>query len=607
MSDELKKTFNIEEELKKLPKTPGVYLMKDKNGNVIYVGKAVNIQNRVKSYFQKSDKSSRIRHMVDTIDRFEYVIANDEREAFIMECNLIKSHMPHYNIMMKDDKTYPYIKVTVKDEYPKIGITRKVEKDGAKYFGPYPERVSAKKAINILQTNFPMRTCNKKKMGQDKRPCLNYHIKRCPGPCAGLCTKEEYMEQVNGLIQFLDGKSPELLEQFKEKMEKASKNQRYEVAAVYRDKINTLRKASDLYMVKPGMKKTDVIAVASKGSLAVAYVFNINVGAVNNRRQFEFSLIGSNNDITENFIRQYYSGGNAIPNELLLYNNIDNPKWLSQWLGDLKGKPAHVSIPVRGEKRKLTELAYINASHVLKSYESRLLTDSKNLVELAKLLQLEEYPTRIEAYDISNLAGSDTVGSMVVFVEGKAKRSMYRKFAIKQEVSGNDLAAMAEVIERRLARIDDEKFGGQPDLLMIDGGTNQVNAVLNILSDTGYDIPVCGMVKDSKHVTRALVYNGRTVDLAPMEGLFRFVASIQNEAHRFAIEFNRKKRKKRYFDSELDEIEGIGNKRRENLMKHFGSVREIKAAGITQLEEVVGISNQTAQVIFEHFHGKAVK
>jgi len=477
MSATENKTFLIEDELRKLPKTPGVYLMKDKNGEVIYVGKAVDIQSRVRSYFQKSDKSSRIRRMVDSIESFEYVVANDEREAFIIECNLIKSHMPYYNIMMKDDKTYPYIKITTEECYPRISITRKVERDGARYFGPYPERVSAKNAINILQTNFPVRTCKKTRMGQDKRPCLNYHIKRCLGPCAALCTKDEYMEQVNGLLRFLEGKSPEILEEFKEKMEKASNEQRYETAAVFRDKINTLRKASDLYMVKPGMKRTDIVAVASKGTLAVSYVLNINEGAITDRRQFEFSSIGSENEITENFIRQYYSSGNAIPNELLVYNQLDSPEWLSEWLGDIKGGVVHTRTPERGEKKKLAELAYKNALHVLNSYEERLLSDSKNLVDLAKLLKLEEFPTRIEAYDISNLAGSDTVGSMVVFIDGKAKRSMYRKFSVRTEASGNDLAAMAEVVSRRLARLDDKNFGEHPDLIMIDGGMNQVNAV----------------------------------------------------------------------------------------------------------------------------------
>ena len=333
--------------------------------------------------------------------------------------------MPYYNIMMKDDKTYPYIKITTGEDYPRISITRKVEKDGARYFGPYPERVSAKKAINILQTNFPIRTCSKKKMGQDKRPCLNYYIKRCLGPCSSLCTRDEYMEQVDGLLKFLEGKSPEILEEFKVKMEEASMEQRYETAAIFRDKINTLRKASDLYMVKPGMKRTDIVAVAAKGSLSVAYVLNINEGAVMDRRQFEFSSIGSENEITENFIRQYYSSGNAIPNELLVYNPLQNPEWFSEWLGSIKGGSVHTKIPERGEKRKLAELAYNNALHVLQSYEERLLSDSRNLVDLAKLLKLEEFPHRIEAYDISNLAGSDTVGSMVVFIEGKSKRSLY--------------------------------------------------------------------------------------------------------------------------------------------------------------------------------------
>lgn len=599
--------FNIDDELRKLPGKPGVYLMKDKQGKIIYVGKAVNLQNRVKSYFQKGSKAPRTVRMVSLIKSFEYIVANDEREAFIIECNLIKSHMPHYNIMLKDDKTYPYIKVTVKEEYPRISITRKFENDGARYFGPYPERVSAKKAINILQQNFPIRTCKKKVMGKDKRPCLNYQIKRCLGPCANLCTKEEYIEQVNGLIKFLEGKAPGIIEDMKQKMVEASSLQKYEQAAIFRDKINTLRKASDIYMINPGMKRSDVIACSASGGLAAIYILNINEGAVIDRHQFE---IDSHEEISEkellkNFIRQYYAMGNLIPDMLLVRNGVENSKWLSEWLSEIRNKKVSIHVPVRGEKKKLTEMAYDNACHVLSSYRERKNADKTNLMDLAKLLRLEEFPQRIEGFDISNLAGKDTVGSMVVFVDGKPKKSMYRKFSVKNDAAYDDLKAMAEVVERRLARISDEKFGQVPDLLMIDGGYNQVNAVLAKLEFIDCDIPVCGMIKDDRHITRGLIYDQKEFGLRTDSGLFRFIASIQNEAHRFAIEYNRKKRKKRYFDSELDNIQGIGEKRKEDLLKHFGSLREIRAAGVTQLEVVKGISKNIAKDIYAHFHGKA--
>ena len=580
--------------------------MKDKQDRIIYVGKAVNLQNRVKSYFQKGNKAPRTVRMVSLIKSFEYIVANDEREAFIIECNLIKSHMPHYNIMLKDDKTYPYIKVTVKDEYPRISITRKFENDGARYFGPYPERVSARKVISILQQNFLIRTCKKKVMGKDKRPCLNYQIKRCLGPCANLCTKEQYQEQAVGLLKFLEGKAPGIIEDMKVKMAEASSMQKYEQAAVFRDKINTLRKASDRYLINPGMKRSDVIACSASGGLAAIYILNINEGAVIDRHQFEIdSHEGvSEKELLKDFIRQYYALGNLIPDILLVHNGVENSEWLSEWLSQLRDKKVSIHVPVRGEKKKLAAMAYDNAMHVLSAFRERQNADKTNLMDLSKLLRLEEFPQRIEGFDISNLAGKDTVGSMVVFIDGKPKKNMYRKFSVNNTAAHDDLKAMAEVVERRLARLNDEKFGQVPDLLMIDGGYNQVNAVLAKMESIDCDIPVCGMVKDDKHITRGLIYEQKEFGLRTDSGLFRFIASIQNEAHRFAIEYNRKKRAKRYFDSELDNIPGIGEKRKEDLLKHFGSLREIRAAGISQIEAVKGISRNTAKDVYAHFHGK---
>lgn len=607
--DDKKKIFNIKDELKKLPRRPGVYLMKNKTGKVLYVGKAVNLNSRVKSYFQKGDKTYRIERMVSLVHSFEYIAANDEREAFIIECNLIKSYMPRYNVMFKDDKTYPYIKITVKDEYPRISMTRRFENDGSRYFGPYPERVSAKKAIGILQMNFPIRTCQRKSFGNAKRPCLNYQIKRCLGPCANLCTREEYMEQVDGVIKFLEGKAPEILNELKNKMDDASRKHNYESAAVYRDKISTLRKASDMYMITPGMKRGDFMACSIEDGLSVVYILNIKNGSVVNRRQYEFDNSDNVDEkvLMKDFIRQYYANGNVIPDEIIVFNVVENSEWLGQWLSGLKGKKVEIRTPKKGGKKRLADMAYENARLVLKGYKERRNSDTANLIELAKLLELEQFPERIEAFDISNLAGKDTVGSMVVFLNGRPQKGMYRKFSIRNTNSYDDLKAMAEVIRRRLAKLKDGKFGAQPDIFLIDGGKNQVNVVIDEMKSAGIDIPVCGMVKDSKHITRALIYNGEEKNIKQDGSLFRFIAAIQNEAHRFAIEYNRKKRKKRYFDSELDNVKGVGIKRKENLMKHFGSVREIKAAGISQLEMVKSINKTVAEDVYGHFHGKVSK
>jgi excinuclease ABC subunit C len=408
------------------------------------------------------------------------------------------------------------------------------------------------------------------------------------------------------LVKFLEGRAPGLIETMKKRMEEASELLEFEQAAVFRDKINTLRKASDLYMINPGMKRSDVIACATGGGLAAVYILNINEGAVIDRHQFEIDSYTEDDEgrLLRDFIRQYYSRGNAVPDMLIVRNEVENSKWLSEWLSEDRAKKVSIHIPVRGEKKRLAEMAYDNAEHVLSAFRERRNADKRNLTELAKLLRLEEFPGRIEAFDISNLAGKDTVGSMVVFIDGKPKKSMYRKFSIKNSAAHDDLQAMSEVISRRIARIGDEKFGEMPDLLLIDGGRNQVNAVEAELVSSDHDIPVCGMVKDDRHITRGLIFGGKEFGLRTDGSLFRFIASIQNEAHRFAIEYNRKKRSKRYFDSELDNIPGIGEKRKEDLLKHFGSLREIRAAGITQLESVKGISRSTAAAVYSFFHGK---
>ncbi len=598
--------FIIKDELKKLPKTPGVYLMKNKRDQIIYVGKAINLQNRVSQYFNSTPKYKKQQSLVALITSFEYIVANSERDAFIIECNLIKSHMPKYNVLLKDDKTYPYLKINISERFPRIQIVRKVKKDGAKYFGPYPQRTPLREILSLLQSVFKIRNCNKKDFDKKTRPCLNYHIKRCVGPCAFNVDEKLYMKNVRDLIDLLEGNNDTLLEQYKEKMAIASKNQEFEKAAHYRDRTAILRKISDVYMIKPNLKDTDVLAGVVKNGFGLCVILKVRESQIIDKKQFEFTNIEELTPslLTSEFIRQYYQDISKIPKQIMVYNDISDIEWLTDWLSVNKKSKVTLIQPKRGGNKKLVITAFNTAKQELNAYVERQNATYLNLVALAKLLKLEEVPINIEAYDISNFSGKETVGSMITFKNGKPKKSGYRKFAIKENVKSDDIKALKEVVSRRIKRFNDKNFANVPDLILIDGGTNQTNAISELLLDNDIDIPVCGMVKDEKHHTRGLIYHRKEYPLTDDLQLFRFITFIQNEAHRVAIEFNRSKRNKKQTTSFLDGINGIGEKRKQLLIKEFGSVREIKGAGIDQIKNVKGISENLAVAIFTYFHGK---
>ncbi|MBN2852012.1 MAG: excinuclease ABC subunit UvrC [Clostridia bacterium] len=597
--------FIINDELNKLPKTPGVYLMKNSKGKVIYVGKAINLKNRVSQYFKNEPKYKRTKYMVKAIRSFEYIVTSSERDAFIIECNLIKSHMPRYNVLLKDDKTYPYLKINVNEQFPTIQIVRKVQKDGAKYFGPYPQRTPLKEILNLLQSVFMIRNCSKKDFRKKVRPCLNYHIKRCVGPCAFDVDEKKYMQNVIDLIDLLEGNNETLMDDYKTRMEEAAEKLEFEKAAHYRDRISILRKISDVYMIKPNQKDSDVIAGQYKKGYGLCVVLKVREGQIVAKKEFEFNDIEgyTSSQLTSEFIRQYYQDTSKVPSQIIIYNDIEDKQWLEEWINENNKHNVKLIIPKRGGNQKLAETAFNTASLSLNAYIERQNATYANLVILSKLLKLETIPEHIEAFDISNLSGKDTVGSMVTFHNGKPKKSGYRKFEIKQEVKSDDLMAMKEVLLRRIKRFKDEKFANMPDLIMIDGGTNQTNTIKKLFEENDVDIPVCGMVKDESHRTRGLIYNGKEHDIKEDMELYRFITFIQDEAHRFAIEYNRANRNKNQIQSQLDEISGIGEKKKDLLMKQFGSVREIRGAGIDQLKNVKGISEELATEIFKFFHG----
>lgn len=597
--------FIISEQLKALPKKPGVYLMKDSRNKIIYVGKAVSLKSRVSSYFSNTSKTPKTKELVSKIKSFEYIIANSERDAFIIECNLIKSYLPKYNILLKDGKAYPYIKITLNEEYPKIQITRKVLKDGNKYFGPFPHGTRMYDVINLIQTSFPIRNCEKTNFTKKTRPCLNYHIKRCLGPCTCDDVKEDYNKNVKELVDFLEGNNKKLLNNYKLEMENASKKMEFEKAARFRDRIFTLRKISDVYMIKPNTKDIDVICALVSNGFGLCVILKVRDGSIVAKKEYKFNDIEfDENELCVEFIRQYYMDPVNIPKEILVYNDLEDFEGIKKWLSDCRKSIVDIRKPQKGSKKLLALTGYNTCKGSLDIEALKQNANYNNLVELAKRLHLEVVPELIESYDISNFSGSDTVGSMIVFEKGKAKRSAYRKFEIKDNKKSDDLHAMKEMLTRRIKRLKDKKFADIPNLILIDGGKNQTNAILSIMEEYSLDIPVCGMVKDDKHITRALVFNDLEIDIKDNMNLFRFISAIQNETHRVAIEFNRKKRNKRYFTSELNKIEGIGEQRKNILMKEFGSIREIKASGIEQLQNVKGISLASATTIYKYFHGE---
>ncbi len=616
--------FDFDEELKKLPNSPGVYLMHDDNDTIIYVGKAVNLHNRVRSYFRKIvGRGPQIDRMVEQIARFEYIVTDSELEALVLENNLIKEYSPKYNTMLKDDKTYPYIKVTVGEEYPRIFISREMKKDRSRYFGPYTSAAAVKDTIDLMNKLYQLKTCNRK-LPRDiglERPCLNYHIKQCAAPCQGYISKEEYRARIDQALDFLNGNYKPMLRELEQKMTEASEKMEFEEAAGYRDLYNSVKSVAQKQKItdSDGEDK-DIIALALEEHDAVVQVFFVRDGKLIGRAHFYMTNVEDcdNAQILLDFVKQFYAGTPYIPKELMLQEEIADIEILEKWLSARKGGRVYIRVPKKGAKEKLVELAAQNARLILSQDKERIRREEGRTIgamkEIAALLELED-ASRMEAFDISNISGFANVGSMVVFEKGKAKRSDYRKFRI-QSVSGpDDYACMKEVLTRRFVHGMEEKedldrkqvdhafgsFTKFPDLLLMDGGRGQVNIALQVLEELHLDIPVCGMVKDDNHRTRGLYYHNVEIPIDTRSEGFKLITRIQDEAHRFAIEYHRSLRSKAQVKSVLDEIPGVGPARRKALMRHFGSINEIKEASVEKLCEVPEIPEHIGKQIYEYF------
>jgi excinuclease ABC subunit C len=614
--------FDIQEELKKLPDKPGVYIMKDVNGIVIYVGKAVVLKNRVRQYFQQSSNHPpKVCAMVSKIHEFEYIVTDTEVEALMLECNLIKKYKPKYNILLKDDKHYPYIKVTMNESYPRILKTRRVEKDGAKYFGPYSSAFAVNDAIDTIKKLFPIKTCNKnlpKDIGKF-RPCLNFHIRQCLGPCQGEVNKEEYRNMMKKICSFLGGQYDEILNDLKSQMDTAAQNLEFEKAAQLRNKINSIVQLSEAQKVlSTDGQDRDIIGYAQNVTDLCIQVFFVRNGRVVGREHFVFEGEGSE-DVKyslSTFIKQFYNTVQFVPSEVVLQQEIEDSEIIEQWLTGKRGFKVNLRIPQRGELVKLVKMVSQNAEISLKLYGERLKREGsvheEGLKELTKVLRLECIPDRIESYDISNTGSSEIVASMVVFEKGRPARDEYRKFKMKSVLEQNDYASMQETLFRRLSRAKKEteeqteqtKFSKLPDLILVDGGLAHVGAAQQVVDELGFELVIAGMAKDSRHRTKALVYKGSEYDMASNMPLLRLITEIQDETHRVAVQYNRKLREKRYTHSELDEIDGIGESRKKALLKHFKSLAAIKKADVSKLLEVDGINEKVAGKIFEHFSKK---
>lgn len=598
--------FNIEEELKKLPSKPGVYLMHDDKDAIIYVGKAISLKNRVRQYFQSSrNKGVKIEQMVTHIARFEYIITDSELEALVLECNLIKEHRPKYNTMLMDDKTYPFIKVTVQEDFPRVLFARQMYKDKAKYYGPYTSAGAVKDTIDLIHKLYGIRTCNKQlpKMQGKERPCLNYHIHQCPAPCQGYISKEEYAKSVKKVLTFLNGDYAPILKELEEKMMAASEEMEFEKAIEYRELLNSVTKiAQKQKITSSDMEDKDVIAMSVDQHDAVVQVFFIRDGRLIGRDHFCLRIANGDSrpDVLSAFIKQFYAGTPYIPREIMLQYEIEDAALIEEWLSGRKGQKVHIQVPKKGQKEKLVELAKKNADMVLMQDRERIRREEGRTIgamkEIANLLELPKLE-RVEAYDISNISGFQTVGSMVVFEKGRPKRSDYRKFRIRGVQGVDDYASMEEVLTRRLSH-----YENYPDLIMMDGGRGQVNIALKVMQQLNIEVPVCGMVKDDKHRTRGIYFHNIELPIDRDSEGFRLVTRIQDEAHRFAIEYHRSLRSKEQVHSVLDDIPGIGPTRRKALMKSFQTLEDIKSATEEELAEVEGMNSRSARQVFEFFH-----
>ena len=620
--------FDFEEELKKLPTKPGVYIMHDAQDAILYVGKAINLRNRVRSYFRENiGRGPQIDKMVSLIARFEYIVTDSELEALVLENNLIKEHLPKYNTLLKDDKTYPYIKVTVGEEYPRILFSREMKKDKSRYFGPYTSAGAVKDTIELLNKLYQLRTCNRslpRDIGAE-RPCLNYHIKQCLAPCQGCVSKEEYRAQVEQALDFLSGNYGFILKDLESKMKTAAEAMEFEEAARYRDLYNSVKSVSQKQKITDSVgEDRDIIALSKDDTDAVVQVFFVRDGKLIGREHFYMMRVSGceKTQILEDFIKQFYAGTPFIPRELMLQYEIGDMELIEEWLGKRKGSRVKLLVPKKGTKEKLVELAAQNASLVLSQDRERLKREEGRTIgavkEIAALLNLQNV-SRMEAFDISNISGFENVGSMVVFEKGKPKRSDYRKFKIRTVAGPDDYACMREVLTRRFMHGMEEKeqlkekeidaefgsFTKFPDLLLMDGGRGQVNIALSVLEELGIQIPVCGMVKDDNHRTRGLYFNNVEIDIDTRSEGFKLITRIQDEAHRFAIEYHRSLRSKTQVKSVLDDIPGVGPARRKALMRHFKSIEEIKQADVAALTQVPEIPEHIAEAIVSFFEGKS--
>lgn len=608
--------FDIQEELKKVPENPGVYHMKNQFGEVIYVGKAKNLKKRVRQYFQSKNHSPKIQAMIRNISEFEYIITDNEVEALILEANFIKKYRPRYNTLLRDDKQYPYIKISVHEKYPRIYKVREVKKDGARYFGPYPSAYAVNEIIDIIGSLYKLRKCSLSLDGTKKnqRPCLNYHINRCTAPCMGNVDTREYREEVHKAISLLSGREDELVAALKEKMLNASERMDYEAAAKYRDQISALEIIAEKQKIVSANSNIDQDVIGSAMGIeeACIQIFFIRNGKIIGREHYLLTNIENETreEIISSFLTQFYTGTVYIPKEIYIETEIEDIEVFEKLLSEKRGNKVSVKVPSKGDKSMLIKMIKKNALEILEKGSQRIkknLDESMQAVEqLKELLGLDEAPLRIEAYDISNIQGVESVGSMVVFEKGVPSKSNYRRFKIKTVQGPNDYKSMEEVLERRINRglegnEEIKGFSKMPDLILMDGGKGQTNIAEEVIANYGLRIPVCGMIKDDKHTTRGLIYNNREIEFRKTDTVYRLIYRIQEEAHRFAIEYHRNLRDKTLFRSELDNIENIGEKRKINLLKTFGSVDSIKNKSIEELTDVPGMNQKAAESVYNYF------
>ncbi|NLP33592.1 MAG: excinuclease ABC subunit UvrC [Clostridiales bacterium] len=620
--------FNIEEELKKLPGKPGVYIMRDSKDSIIYIGKAISLKNRVRQYFQSSrNKSPKIISMVQHIDHFEYIITDSELEALVLECNLIKEHRPKYNTMLKDDKTYPYIRVTVNEAYPRVLFSRQLKKDKSKYFGPYTSVNAVKDIMELLRKLYKIRTCNRnlpRDIGKE-RPCLYYEMGQCDAPCQGYITQEDYKKNIDQVIDFLNGNYTPVVKMLEEKMQEASEKLEFERAAELRDLLGSVKViANKQKITNTDQMDRDIIAFARSKDEAVVQTFFIRAGKLIGRDHYHLTGVEGETDgqVMSSFLKQFYAGTPYLPKEIFLSAQPDDEELIAQWLTSRKGHKVHLKVPQKGDKEKLVVLAKKNAQLILdqdiekiKRQEARTTGALRDLAQYLGLPMID----RIESFDISNTAGFQSVGSMVVYEKGKPKRADYRKFKIRTVIGPDDYASMYEVLTRRFTHGQREReerkeknldinlgsFTKYPDLILMDGGKGQVGVALQVLDELNLDIPVCGMVKDDNHRTRGLYYNNKELPIDKSSEVFRLITRIQDETHRFAIEYHRALRQKKQVRSILDDIKGIGPTRRRALMKHFQSLEAIQKAEVEEIMDVPSMNRKAAEEVYRFFHKPA--